>query len=121
MGCEEVKEDIVAFMCAERLKSALIVTGKLLEAIEDLEGAKRSGGLTVFASFVRAVGNEMRLIANVMVGQDFLGLEKQLSLVEGYVRLAQMEAAREELSRLLSRVTTFSGRAMTALKNSGLL
>jgi hypothetical protein len=52
---------------------------------------------------------------------DWDGLSGQLDLMEGYARLGQMEAARQELSQTLSRVTTLGAGAMTLLKNAGLL
>jgi hypothetical protein len=115
------KRDIMKFMYAERLKSALIVAGQLLDVLAELEASERSGGLKIMGSFVRGVGGEIRLAANVMGAQDWKDLSAQLNLMEGYARLGQMEAARHELSRTLSRVTTLSGHAVTSLKKAGLL
>ena len=121
MNSVESKRHILGFMYGERLKAALIVTGQLLDVLADLNERERPGGLKMFASFVRGVGSEMRLAANVMEAEDWKGLSGQLNLMEGYARLGQMEAARHELSRTLSRVTTLSGVALTSLKKAGLL
>ena len=110
----------MSFMYAERLKSALIVAGELLDVLADLAEGERPGGLKMLGSFVRGVGGEMRLAANVMGSADWKGLGEQLNLMEGYARLGKMEAARQELSRTLSRVTTLSGRALTSLEKAGL-
>jgi len=116
-----VKTNILGFMYAERLKSALIIAGQMLDVLPDLNEGERTGGLKMFNSFVRGVGNEIRLAANVMGGADWDGLSGQLNLMEGYARLGQLEAARQELSQTLSRVTTLGGRAMTSLRNADLL
>lgn len=121
MKSEELKRHILGFMYAERLKSALIIAGQLLDVLSDLTEGERAGGLKMFGSFVRGVASEMRLAANVMTGGDWDGLSGYINLMEGYARLGQMETAREELSRTLSRVTTLSGRSMMALEKSGLL
>ncbi len=121
MSCLEAKRHILSFMYAERLKSALIVAGQMLDVLADLDGRERYGGLKMLNSFVRGLGTEMRLAANVMGEQDWEGLSSTLNLMEGYARLGQMESARHELSRTLSRVTTLSGRAMTSLERLGLL
>ena len=121
MKTEAVKREILGFVYAERLKSALLAVGQLLDVLDGLDDVKRPGGLELFAAFVSTVGREMRLAANVMETQDWHGLVADLNLMEGYVHLRQMELARQELSRTLSRVTTLSGRAMTALKDYGLL
>ncbi|MGD8370558.1 MAG: hypothetical protein PVF76_04850 [Syntrophobacterales bacterium] len=121
MKSEGAKREIIGFMYAERLKSALIVAGQLLDVLADLDEKDRPGALKMLGSFVRAVGSEMRLAANVMDASDWNGLGSQLNLMEGYARLGQMETARQELSRSLSRITSLSGRAMNALQNLGLL
>ena len=121
MKGEGVRRNILGFMYAERLKSALIIAGQLLDVLPDLDEGERPGGLKMFGSFVRGVGNEMRLAANVMEGSDWDGLSGQLNLMEGYARLGQLEAARQELSQTLSRVTTLGASTMTSLKRAGLL
>ena len=120
MNSEENKRHIMSFMYAERLKSTLIIAGGMLDVLADLDEGERSGGLKMLASFVRGLGGETRLASNVMGSEDWKGLSEKLNLMEGYARLGRMEAARQELSLTLSRVTTLSGRAMTSLKNSGL-
>jgi hypothetical protein len=121
MNSEGVRRNILGFMYAERLKSVLIIAGQMLDVLPDLNEGERSGGLKMFGSFVRGVGNEMRLAANVMGGSDWDGLSGQLNLMEGYARLGQLEAARQELSQTLSRVTTMGGRAMATLEKAGFL
>jgi hypothetical protein len=121
MKVEEAKKNILGFMYAERLKSALIITGRLLDALEDLKEGERAGGLKMFSLFTKGVISEMQLAANVMEDSTWGGLSGQFNLMEGYARLGQMEAARQELSQNLSRITTLSGRALTYLKEAGLL
>ena len=108
-------------MYAERLKSALIIAGQMLDVLHDLNENERPGGLKMFNPFVRGVDNEIRLAANVMGGAEWNGLCGQLNLMEGYARLGQFEAARQVLSQTLSRVTTLGAGAMTFLKNANLL
>ena len=121
MDSEGVRRNILGFMYAERLKSSLIIAGQMLDVLPDQNEDERSGGFKILGSFVGGVGNEMKLAANVMGGADWDGLCGQLEIMEGYARLGQMEAARQELSQTLSRVTTLGAGAMTFLKNAGLL
>ena len=93
MKGEELRKHILGFMYAERVKSALIIAGQLLDALSDLAEGERAGGLKMFASFVKGASNEMRIAANIMAASDWDGLSGQLSLTEGYARLGQMEAA----------------------------
>ena len=115
------RENILGFMYAERLKSTLMITGQLLDALMDLKEGERAGGLKMFSFFIKGVSSEARIAANVMENLDWDGLGGQLNLIEGYARLGQMGAARQELSQALSRVTTLGGRAMTSLKEANLL
>ncbi|MFP3870898.1 MAG: hypothetical protein ACLFVT_08495 [Syntrophobacteria bacterium] len=121
MDPEAVKKDILGFMYAERMKSALLVAGQLLDVLGSLDEAERSGAFKILGSFVKAVGTEMRLAAHVMGASDWHGLDAELNLMEGHARLRETEAARQQLSRTLSRVTTLSGRLMSSLKDAGLL
>ena len=121
MESEGTKKNILAFMYAERLKSTLIITGQLLDALGDLKEGEREGGLKIFSSFLRGATGEMRIAANVTEYLHWDSLSRQLNLVEGYARLGQMEEARKELSHTLSSVTTLSGRAMTYLQEADLL
>ena len=121
MKKEGTRKNILGFMYAERLKSALIVTGQLLNALEDFEDGERAGGLKMISFFIKAATSEMQLAAKVMENLDWASLSKQLNLIEGYSRLGQVEATRQELSHTLSRVTTLGARAMTSLKEEGLL
>jgi hypothetical protein len=121
MEIKGAKKNILAFMYSERLKSTLIITSQLLDALGSLKEGERPGGVKIFSLFLQGVTREMRLAANVMQDVNWDGLRRQLNLMEGYARLGQMEAAREELSHTLSRVTTLSGRAMTYLREADLL
>jgi hypothetical protein len=121
MKSQGARINILGFMYAERLKSALIIAAQMLDVLPDLNEDERPGGLKMFGSFVRGVNNEMRLAANVMEDSDWDGLSGQLNLMEGYARLGQLETARQELSQTLSRVTTLGGRAMISLKKADLL
>ena len=115
------RKSILGFMYAERLKSVLIITGQLLNGLEDFKERERTGGLKMFSFFIRAATGEMQLAAKVMEELDWGGLSGQLNLIEGYTRLGQMEAARQELSHTLSRVTTLGAQAMASLQKAGLL
>ncbi|MEJ2427478.1 MAG: hypothetical protein P8075_00930 [Deltaproteobacteria bacterium] len=121
MKKEGTRKNILGFMYAERLKSALIVTGQLLNALGDFKEEERAGGLRMFSFFINAATSEMELAARVMENSDWHDLSKQLNLIEGYTRLGQMEAARQELSHTLSRVTTLGAQAMASLQKAGLL
>ena len=121
MTGEEERREILAFTYGERLKGELLAVGQLLETIAGLHGAERQGALALFRSAIAAVAGDLRLAARVLESEDLRGSDARIELVEGFVRLVQMPAAREELSGLLSRVTTVSGRAMAALRAKGLL
>ena len=87
MKIEGARKNILGFMYAERLKSALIITGQLLDALGDLKEGEWVGGLKMFSFFIKGVASEMRLAANVMEDLDWNGLSGQLNLMEGYARL----------------------------------
>jgi hypothetical protein len=121
MTREKEKREILGFTYGERLKGQILAVGQLLDTIASLQGPERQGALTLFRTLIAAVAGDLRLAARVLGAEDLRILDARIELVEGFVRLVQMPAAREELSVLLSRVTTLSGRAMAALRAGALL
>jgi hypothetical protein len=121
MTREEEKREILAFTYGERVKGELLAVGQLLDTIASLQGPERHGALALFRTVIAAVAGDLRLAARGLGGEDLRGLDVRIELVEGFARLMQMPAAREELSVLLSRVTTVRGRAMAALRAKALL
>ncbi|UCG12270.1 MAG: hypothetical protein JSU72_17505, partial [Deltaproteobacteria bacterium] len=93
----------------------------LLEVLFGLEERERPGGLKMYAAFVKKAVQETQILKNKTAERICHGLDEQVSLMEGYARLGQFEAARDALSYSLSRVTTISGRAMSSLTKVGLL
>lgn len=55
MKKEGVKQYILGSMYAERLKSALIIAGQLLNGLKELDEKERSAGLKIFAFAGRAM------------------------------------------------------------------
>lgn len=118
---DQARREILVFAYGERLKSALLAVGQLLDTIANLQGLERQGALVMLASSIRAVAGDAMLAAKILGSDELRGLDGKLELVEGFVRLGEMTPAREELSRALSRITTVSGRAMAALRDAGFL
>ena len=83
MKTEGARKNILGFMYAERLKLALTITGRLLDALADLKEEERLGGLKMFGFFIRGVTSEMPLAAKVMEDSDWDSLGRQLNLMEG--------------------------------------
>jgi hypothetical protein len=90
MNKEKAKKNILGFMYAERLKSALIITGQLLDALGDLKKGEKAAGLKMFSLFIKGVTGEMRLAANVMKDLDWDALSGQVNLMEGQARLGKL-------------------------------
>ena len=118
---KEARREVLAFAYGERLKAELLAVGQLLDTIANLYGPERGGALALFRTAIGAVAGDLRLAAKILGTEELRGLDARLELVEGFVRLVQMTAARKELSGLLSEITTVSSRAMAALRGMGLL
>ena len=56
MKGEAVRRKILGFMYAERLKSALIIAGQLLDVLPDLNEGERPGGLKNVRLFCQRSG-----------------------------------------------------------------
>ena len=107
--------------CVFTNKGIATSNSKNKDSFEDLNEQERPIALNILATFVRAVRSEMTLVANVMEDRIWQTLGGKIELMEGYIRLGQMDAARQELSRTISKVTTQSGQAMNSLEKAGLI
>ena len=121
MNKEPMKRDILGFMYSERMKWALLTASLMLDSFEDLNEQERPIALNILSPFFKAVRSEMTLVANVMEDRIWQTLGGKMDLMEGHIRLGQMDAARQELSKTISKVTTVSGQAMMSLQGEGLL
>jgi hypothetical protein len=115
------KQAILGFMMGERMKAALIVATHLTMVVEGLPEADRAGGNKVFSAYLNSLYRDIGLAHKVSAQDEWVDLRKELDGGMVMVESKVPEGAMDNLSRAISHATTISSRAMTFLKEKGLL
>jgi hypothetical protein len=115
------REAILSFMMGERMKAALIVATQMVMVIEGLDEHEKSGANKVFSAFLRTLYQDIGLAHKVSPQDEWAEIRRELDgglvMVDSKVSHGSME----NISRAISHATTISSRAMTFLKEEGLL
>ena len=115
------REAILGFMMGERMKAALIVATQLAMVIEGLAEHEKAGANRIFSTFLRALYRDIGLAHKVSPQEDWAEIRKELDGGLVMVDSKVSHGAMDNLSRAISHATTISNRAMTFLKDKGLL
>ena len=117
------KKEIIGYQFAERIKSALIISSKMLAVIEtlkdselELEGAKK----TMFA-FFDGLFAETGIALNATGMQEFMQVEEKVMEVKRKIEEGDYDGAYANLGRAVSHATTACDRTMRTLIEKGLL
>ena len=115
------KQAILDFMMGERMKSALIVATQMSMVIEGLPEHQMEGGNRVFSTFLRALYRDIGLAHKVSPQEGWVKIREELDGSLVMVDSKVSHGAMDNLARAITYATTISNRAMTFLKEKGLL
>jgi hypothetical protein len=115
------EEAILGFMLGERMKAALIAGTQMAMVIEGLEEHEKPGGHKVFSTFLRSLYRDIGLAYKISPYEEWSGIRKELDTGLILVDSGVAHGAVDNLSRAISHATTISNRAMSYLKDKGLL
>lgn len=117
------KKEIIGYQFAERIKSALIISSKMLAVIEtlkdselELEGAKR-----IMFAFFDGLFTETGIALNATGMQEFMQVEEKVMEVKRKTEEGDYDAAYANLGRAVSHATTACDRTMRTLIEKGLM
>jgi hypothetical protein len=115
------RDAILDFMMGERMKAALIVGTQMAMLIEGLPEHERAGGNRVFSTFLRTLYGDIGLAHKISPQDGWAKIREQLDGSLVMVDSKVSHGALDNLSRAITYATTISNRAMTFLKEKGLL
>jgi hypothetical protein len=115
------KEAILDFMMGERMKAALIVATHIAMVIEGLPEHEKGGADRVFSTFLRALYRDIGLAHKISPQEGWADIRAELDGGLVMVDSKVSHGAMDNLSRAITHATTISNRAMTFLKDKGLL
>ena len=117
----KINEAILSFSQSEKIKSGLIWASHLLEARESVQQHQRGGAERIIEALLAMIGHETQVIRNITKDKDWEEAESSINMALVMIRSKVPEESGYHLTSAMTRVTNLGHRAMTFLKEEGLL
>jgi len=116
-----LRDAVVCFQYAERIKSELIIATKLLEQLETLRDSELEGAKKLMLSFLDALEGEIKIAENVSGQRNFEHAASKVWEATEKIRANDYEEAFRCISEAISATTTSGQSALKTLKDNGVL
>ncbi|MGB9740871.1 MAG: hypothetical protein ACP5IM_05645 [Candidatus Bathyarchaeia archaeon] len=117
----EIKNAIIVFHYAEKIKSNLIIAAKLLEALENMKEDEVIGAEKILASYFNALIMEVNIAANASEENSFKDVSEKLDEVIKLVLQHNYAEAIRLVSETISIVTTNGNSSAEILREKNLI
>jgi len=115
------REAILAFSQSEKIKAGLIWVSQAVDQSVTLPEFEKKGAVGVIRTTLAMIYHELHLAGKLGDGDLWREIEKYLDMSLVMIDSQILPEATFHLTRALSRVTTVGQRAMTVLKDHGLI
>ena len=117
----DVRDAVISFQYAERIKSGLIIASKLVDAVAAMDKEERKGARKLLIHFMNALLGEIRIAYNASQLNFFkeAGLDLERSIEN--IRSEKYEEALRSISHAISSATTGGEIAANILKENEML
>jgi hypothetical protein len=116
-----LRSQVLTFSQSEKIKSALIWISQCAETLPGLSPPLRQGAERMIADLVSMVLGEVHLIRRMTGDADWIEVEKHLDLALVMINSGVATEASYHAANGLTHVTAIGRRAMSALRDSGIL
>ena len=117
----EIKESFITFHYAEKIKSDLIITASLLEALTDMTDEEIVGAEKLLVAYFNALIKEVNIATNASKVQGFQEVSTKLEEAIQQTRQHNYTNAERLVSEAVSITTTNGSRAIQVLKEKSLI
>lgn len=117
----EVKEALLRFQYAEKLKSGLIIGSRLLNHVVTLKGDELSGGKKAMLWYIEGLSGELQIAGHVLGKDEWGSLERKLKELMGRIELLQFAQAQSAFSEAISLATTSCQASINVLMEKHLI
>ncbi|MBW1815719.1 MAG: hypothetical protein JRJ60_01010 [Deltaproteobacteria bacterium] len=117
----KVDQAIMGLSQSEKIKAGLIWVSQALELGRGLHPSESRGAEQVIKALVGMIGHEVRLARNIAPDDAWETVEKRLEQAEVMINSGVGPESVIHLTRAVSQTTGIGRRAMTLLKDKGLL
>ena len=115
------REAIMAFCQSEKIKAGLIWASQAVDQSAALPDAEKKGASGVIRTTLAMICHELRLAEKLGGGEAWREIEKHVDMALVMIDSQVLPEATFHLTRALSRTTTIGQRAMTVLREQGLI
>lgn len=115
------QEAIMGFSQGEKIKSGVIWTSQVLQLMDGLAGQEKTAWARTAGALVGMISHEVMVAQNVSGDPAWEETQKDLDKARVMIDSGVPAEAITHLTRALSRSTQVASRAMTFLKDQGLL
>lgn len=116
-----VKNELLSYQFAERIKSELIIGSKMLGTVEMLAGSELAGANKALSAFFDALAMDTGMALKATGDPEFAMVEEELDLIKHKIKAADYGEAQATIGRAVSHATTACARTMSVLMEKGLL
>ena len=116
-----IRNEIIGYQFAERIKSALIIGSKMLTVVETLKEKELDGAKKAMFAFFDALSAETGMALNATGMQEFVLVEETVTEVKRKIEEEDYDEAHANLGRAVSHATTACDRTMRTLIENGLM
>ena len=115
------REAVMAFSQSEKIKAGLIWVSQAVDQSVTLPELEKKGAAGVIRTTLAMIYHELHLAGKLGGGDSWREIEKHLDMALVMIDSQVLPEATFHLTRALSQVTTIGQRAMTVLKDQGLI
>jgi len=115
------REAVTAFSQSEKIKAGLIWVSQAIDQSVSLPEFEKRGAICVIRTALAMIYQELHLAGKLGGGNLWRESEKDFDMAQVMLDSQILPEANFHLTRALSRVTTIGQRAMTVLKDQGLI
>jgi len=114
-----LRDAVIRFQYAERIKSELIIATKLLEQLETLKDSEFEGAKKLMLSLLSALEGEIKIARSVSGEKNFEEAAAKVWEATERTRTNEYEEAFRCISAAISATTTSGQSALKLLKDNG--
>lgn len=116
-----IRDDIIGYQYAERIKSELIIGSKMIMVVETLRDSELEGAKKTLFAFLDALSAEANIASGVTGVQEFMLVEGKLKDIKIIIEEGYYREAYANIGSAISYATTVCSRTMSSLMENGLM
>jgi len=116
-----VQEAVMAFSQGDKIKAGIIWANQTLAMFTDLSPQELSGAERIVKVLINMIANEINLAKRLTKDESWDEVEKNMDMAVVMVNSKMVQESGFHLTQALTHVTSIAQRAMTVLKDEGVL